>query len=45
LRNQRPLDSPTGAQVTREGRTLWNFASNDYLGLDLRVAGEAEVVI
>lgn len=33
LRQQRPLDSPTGIQVIRDGRTLWNFASNDYLGL------------
>ena len=33
LRGQRPLDSPTGVQVSREGRSLWNFASNDYLGL------------
>ena len=33
LRVPRPLDSPAGAQVIRGGRTLWNFASNDYLGL------------
>lgn len=33
LRSQRPLDSPTGIRIEREGRTLWNFASNDYLGL------------
>ena len=33
LRIQRPLDSPAGVQVTRNDRTLWNFASNDYLGL------------
>lgn len=33
LRGQRPLDSPTGVQVCRDGKTLWNFASNDYLGL------------
>ena len=28
-----PLDSPAGIRVTRSGKTLWNFASNDYLGL------------
>jgi 8-amino-7-oxononanoate synthase len=33
LRQLRPLDSPTGTRITRDGRTLWNFASNDYLGL------------
>lgn len=33
LRSLRPLDSPTGPQVIRDGRKLWNFASNDYLGL------------
>ena len=33
LRTLRPLDSTAGPQVVREGRELWNFASNDYLGL------------
>ena len=28
-----PLDSPAGIRVIRNGKTLWNFASNDYLGL------------
>lgn len=33
LRSLKPLDSPAGPRVTRDGRDLWNFASNDYLGL------------
>ena len=33
LRTLRPIDSPAGPRVSREGRELWNFASNDYLGL------------
>jgi 8-amino-7-oxononanoate synthase len=33
LRTLRPLDSAAGPCVTRNGRELWNFASNDYLGL------------
>ena len=32
LRTLRPLDSGAGPRVVREGRELWNFASNDYLG-------------
>jgi 8-amino-7-oxononanoate synthase len=33
LRSLRPLDSPAGPRVSRNGREMWNFASNDYLGL------------
>lgn len=44
LRQQRPLDSPTGIQVTRDGHTLWNFASNDYLGLARHPRIEAALI-
>ena len=44
LRVQRPLDSPTGSQVVRDGRTLWNFASNDYLGLARHAEIEAALI-
>jgi len=44
LRGQRPLDSPTGVQVVRDGRTLWNFASNDYLGLARHPEIEAALI-
>jgi 8-amino-7-oxononanoate synthase len=44
LRSQRPLDSPTGVQVVRDARTLWNFASNDYLGLARHPEIEAALV-
>lgn len=33
LRTLHPLESPAGVRVTRDGAELWNFASNDYLGL------------
>jgi len=33
LRRIHPLDSPAGPRVTRGGSELWNFSSNDYLGL------------
>lgn len=33
LRSLQPLDSPAGPRVFRSGREMWNFASNDYLGL------------
>jgi 8-amino-7-oxononanoate synthase len=40
LRGLKPLDSPAGPRVVRNGRELWNFSSNDYLGLaaDPRIA-------
>ncbi len=33
LRSLQPLDSPAGPRILRNGREMWNFASNDYLGL------------
>lgn len=44
LRGQRPLDSPAGTRIIREGRHLWNFASNDYLGLARHPEIEAALV-
>ena len=44
LRGLRPLDSPTGVRVVREGRELWNFASNDYLGLARHPQIEAALI-
>jgi 8-amino-7-oxononanoate synthase len=44
LRTQRPLDSAAGIRVTREGRELWNFSSNDYLGLARHPEIEAALI-
>jgi 8-amino-7-oxononanoate synthase len=44
LRGQRPLDSPTGPRIIRDGKSLWNFASNDYLGLARNPAIEAALL-
>ncbi len=44
LREIRPLDTATGVRVTRNGRELWNFASNDYLGLARHPEIEAALV-
>jgi glycine C-acetyltransferase/8-amino-7-oxononanoate synthase len=33
MRKLSPLDGPQQTRVTRNGRELWNFSSNDYLGL------------
>lgn len=44
LRSLRPLESGAGPKVVREGRELWNFASNDYLGLAAH-SGLAEAFI
>lgn len=44
LRGLQPLDSPTGPRVTRAGKELWNFASNDYLGLARHPEIEAALI-
>ncbi len=44
LRTIQPLDSTTGPAVIRGGLELWNFASNDYLGLARHPQIEAALV-
>ena len=44
MRGLQPLDSPAGPRVTRGGRELWNFASNDYLGLARHPRVEAALI-
>jgi 8-amino-7-oxononanoate synthase len=44
LRALQPLDSPAGPRVTRGGRELWNFSSNDYLGLARHPEIEAALI-
>jgi len=44
LRGLNALDSPTGPQISRGGRELWNFASNDYLGLARHPEIEASLI-
>ena len=44
LRELKPLDSATGPRVIRGGRELWNFASNDYLGLARHPEIEAALI-
>jgi len=44
LRGLQPLDSPAGPQVIRAGKQLWNFASNDYLGLARHPEIEAALI-
>ncbi|MEN9974196.1 MAG: hypothetical protein RLZZ282_202 [Verrucomicrobiota bacterium] len=44
LRSLNPLESPTGPLVTRNAKTLWNFASNDYLGLARHPKIEAALI-
>jgi 8-amino-7-oxononanoate synthase len=44
LRQLRPLESAAGVEVIRDGKSLWNFASNDYLGLSRHPAVEAAFI-
>lgn len=44
LREIKPLESASGTRITRGGKELWNFASNDYLGLARHPKVEAAIV-
>ena len=44
LRTLTPLDSSAGPRVTRNGHELWNFSSNDYLGLARHPEIEAALI-
>jgi 8-amino-7-oxononanoate synthase len=44
LRSLQPLESAAGPRITRGGRMLWNFASNDYLGLARHPVVEAALI-
>jgi 8-amino-7-oxononanoate synthase len=44
LRTLQPLETAGGVRVTRGGRELWNFSSNDYLGLARHPQVEAALV-
>lgn len=44
LRGLLALESPAGPRVVRGGRELWNFASNDYLGLARHPEIEAAMI-
>ncbi len=44
LRELKPLESASGIRITRNGQELWNFASNDYLGLARHPQIEAAII-
>jgi len=44
LRTLNALESPAGIRIRRDGRELWNFASNDYLGLARHPQIEAALI-
>lgn len=44
LRRLRPIESTSGLRVVRDAKELWNFASNDYLGLATHPAIKAAMI-